>query len=156
MCADEVSAFIFSLSVLESNHYIANDREARHPNIVQYIGLTKSPGLTGRIYIISEFVGGNLRSYIADVSKTFSRPMYHRELKNSLLFKYRKRSLLIGHYGSVLLLILLEPLPISMLVIVFIETSREKISSLQPIIESRFVILDLLELPQEMKKKCEE
>jgi hypothetical protein len=42
-------------------------REARHPNIVQYIGLTKSPGVTGRIYIISEFVGGNLRSYIADV-----------------------------------------------------------------------------------------
>lgn len=43
-------------------------KEARHPNIVQYIGLTKSPGRDGRIYIISEFVGGNMRSFIADVS----------------------------------------------------------------------------------------
>lgn len=46
-------------------------KEARHPNIVQYIGLTKSPGPNGRIYIISEFVGGNVRSYIADRSKPF-------------------------------------------------------------------------------------
>ena len=43
-------------------------KEARHPNITQYIGLKKSPGPDGRIYIISEFVGGNLRSFIADVS----------------------------------------------------------------------------------------
>lgn len=43
-------------------------KEARHPNIVQYIGLTKSPGQDGRIYIISEFVGGNMRNYLADVS----------------------------------------------------------------------------------------
>ncbi|UZJ51396.1 hypothetical protein CBS101457_000716 [Exobasidium rhododendri] len=49
-------------------------KEARHPNIVQYIGLTKSPGADGRIYIISEFVGGNLRSYIADKSKPFDWP----------------------------------------------------------------------------------
>lgn len=48
-------------------HSFSFYREARHPNIVQYIGLTKSPGIAGRIYIISEFVGGNLRSYIADV-----------------------------------------------------------------------------------------
>ena len=46
-------------------------KEARHPNIVQYIGLTKSPGPDGRIYIISEFVGGNLRGYIADARKPF-------------------------------------------------------------------------------------
>ncbi|PWN19061.1 kinase-like protein [Microstroma glucosiphilum] len=46
-------------------------KEARHPNIVQYIGLTKSPGQDGRIYIISEFVGGNMRNYIADKSKPF-------------------------------------------------------------------------------------
>ncbi|SPO30323.1 related to serine/threonine protein kinase [Ustilago trichophora] len=46
-------------------------KEARHPNIVQYIGLTKSPGPDGRIYIISEFVGSNVRSYIADHSKPF-------------------------------------------------------------------------------------
>ncbi|CAO1636117.1 unnamed protein product [Parajaminaea phylloscopi] len=47
-------------------------KEARHPNIVQYIGLTKSPGPDGRIYIISEFVGGNVRSYIADTKRDFS------------------------------------------------------------------------------------
>lgn len=46
-------------------------KEARHPNIAQYIGLTKSPGQDGRIYIISEFVGGNVRSYIADKRKPF-------------------------------------------------------------------------------------
>ncbi|CAO1613759.1 unnamed protein product [Sympodiomycopsis kandeliae] len=46
-------------------------KEARHPNIVQYIGLTKSPGPDGRIYIISEFVGGNVRNYIADKRKPF-------------------------------------------------------------------------------------
>ncbi|PWN27302.1 kinase-like protein [Jaminaea rosea] len=46
-------------------------KEARHPNITQYIGLTKSPGQDGRIYIISEFVGGNVRSYIADKRKPF-------------------------------------------------------------------------------------
>ncbi|CDS01578.1 related to serine/threonine protein kinase [Sporisorium scitamineum] len=46
-------------------------KEARHPNIVQYIGLTKSPGPDGRIYIISEFVGSNVRSYIADHNKPF-------------------------------------------------------------------------------------
>ncbi|KDN52790.1 kinase-like protein [Tilletiaria anomala UBC 951] len=46
-------------------------KEARHPNIVQYIGLTKSPEPDGRIYIISEFVGGNLRSFIADTRKAF-------------------------------------------------------------------------------------
>ncbi|EST08674.1 Protein kinase C-like, phorbol ester/diacylglycerol binding [Kalmanozyma brasiliensis GHG001] len=46
-------------------------KEARHPNIVQYIGLTKSPGLDGRIYIISEFVGSNVRSYLADHNKPF-------------------------------------------------------------------------------------
>lgn len=43
-------------------------KEARHPNIVQYLGLSKGPGRDGRIYIISEYVGGNVRSYIADVS----------------------------------------------------------------------------------------
>ncbi|KAN0063877.1 hypothetical protein ACQY0O_003483 [Thecaphora frezii] len=46
-------------------------KEARHPNITQYIGLTKSPGPDGRIYIISEFVGGNMRGYIADHKKPF-------------------------------------------------------------------------------------
>lgn len=43
-------------------------KEARHPNIVQYLGLSKGPGRDGRIYIVSEYVGGNVRSYISDVS----------------------------------------------------------------------------------------
>ncbi|KAK0550674.1 hypothetical protein OC845_002536 [Tilletia horrida] len=46
-------------------------KEARHPNIVQYIGLSRSPGADGRIYIISEFVGPNLRGFIADTRKPF-------------------------------------------------------------------------------------
>ncbi|KAE8209909.1 hypothetical protein CF327_g6156 [Tilletia walkeri] len=46
-------------------------KEARHPNIVQYIGLSRSPGADGRIYIISEFVGPNVRSFIADHRKPF-------------------------------------------------------------------------------------
>lgn len=46
-------------------------KEARHPNIVQYIGLTRAPGHDGRIYIISEFVGGNVRSFIADKKRAF-------------------------------------------------------------------------------------
>lgn len=72
MCADEVSLSNILLKYTSqelSTLFLTNHREARHPNIVQYIGLTKSPGLNGRIYIISEFVGGNLRSFIADVSK---------------------------------------------------------------------------------------
>ncbi|PWN37278.1 kinase-like protein [Meira miltonrushii] len=50
-------------------------KEARHPNIVQYIGLTKSPGLDGRIYIVSEFVGPNVRQHIADKKKPFDWPL---------------------------------------------------------------------------------
>lgn len=50
-------------------------KEARHPNIVQYIGLTKSPGQDGRIYIVSEFVGPNLRQQIADKKKSFDWPL---------------------------------------------------------------------------------
>lgn len=50
-------------------------KEARHPNIVQYIGLTKSPGLDGKIYIISEFVGPNVRQQIADKKKPFGWPL---------------------------------------------------------------------------------
>ncbi|MCO5589548.1 hypothetical protein L7F22_043516 [Adiantum nelumboides] len=50
-------------------------KEARHPNIVQYIGLTKSPGQDGRIYIVSEFVGPNVRQQIADKKKPFDWPL---------------------------------------------------------------------------------
>ncbi|GJJ10054.1 hypothetical protein Clacol_004280 [Clathrus columnatus] len=43
-------------------------KEARHPNVVLYLGLSRAPD--GRIFIVSEFVeGGNLRTYIYDKSK---------------------------------------------------------------------------------------
>lgn len=45
-------------------------KEARHPNVVLYLGLSRAPD--GRIFIVSEFVeGGNLRTYIYDKSKPF-------------------------------------------------------------------------------------
>jgi LIM domain kinase 1 len=45
-------------------------REARHPNVVLYLGLSHAPG--GKVYIVSEFVeGGNMRSYIHNKRKPF-------------------------------------------------------------------------------------
>lgn len=45
-------------------------REARHPNVVLYLGLSRAPDPDGRIFIISEFIeNGNLRNYIYDKSK---------------------------------------------------------------------------------------
>ncbi|PSR79846.1 hypothetical protein PHLCEN_2v6892 [Hermanssonia centrifuga] len=42
-------------------------KEARHPNVVLYLGLSRAPDPDGRIFIISEFIeNGNLRSYIYD------------------------------------------------------------------------------------------
>ncbi|CDZ97076.1 kinase-like protein [Phaffia rhodozyma] len=42
-------------------------REARHPNVVQYLGLSRAPPPDGRTFIISECIeNGNLRSYIWD------------------------------------------------------------------------------------------
>lgn len=47
-----------------------NFREARHPNVVLYLGLSRAPDPDGRIFIISEFIeNGNLRNYIYDKSK---------------------------------------------------------------------------------------
>lgn len=40
-------------------------REARHPNVVLYLGLSRAPAPNNTIYIISEFIpNGNLRTYI--------------------------------------------------------------------------------------------
>lgn len=45
-------------------------KEARHPNVVLYLGLSRAPDPDGRIFIISEFIeNGNLRNYIYDKSK---------------------------------------------------------------------------------------
>ena len=45
-------------------------KEARHPNVVLYLGLSKNPEKV--IYIVSEFVeGGNMRNYIYDRKKPF-------------------------------------------------------------------------------------
>ena len=45
-------------------------REARHPNVVLYLGLSRVPDPDNRIFIISEFIeGGNLRAYIHDKNK---------------------------------------------------------------------------------------
>lgn len=45
-------------------------REARHPNVVLYLGLSRAPDPDGRIFIISEFIeNGNLRNYIYDKTK---------------------------------------------------------------------------------------
>jgi LIM domain kinase 1 len=42
------------LPVCFSTHI--NDREARHPNVVLYLGLSRAPDPDGRIFIISEFI----------------------------------------------------------------------------------------------------
>ncbi|GJF00384.1 kinase-like protein [Phanerochaete sordida] len=45
-------------------------KEARHPNVVLYLGLSRAPDPDGRIFIISEFIeNGNLRNYIYDKNK---------------------------------------------------------------------------------------
>ncbi|KAF7795150.1 hypothetical protein EIP86_006298 [Pleurotus ostreatoroseus] len=45
-------------------------KEARHPNVVLYLGLSRAPEPDGRIFIISEFIeNGNLRTYIFDKTK---------------------------------------------------------------------------------------
>lgn len=47
-------------------------REARHPNVVLYLGLSRAPEPDGRIFIISEYIEhGNLRNYIHDKNKPF-------------------------------------------------------------------------------------
>lgn len=45
-------------------------KEARHPNVVLYLGLSRAPD--GRIFIVSEYIeNGNLRLYIHDKTKPF-------------------------------------------------------------------------------------
>ncbi|KIJ18167.1 hypothetical protein PAXINDRAFT_167426 [Paxillus involutus ATCC 200175] len=45
-------------------------KEARHPNVVLYLGLSRAPPPDGRIFIVSEYIeNGNLRQYIFDKNK---------------------------------------------------------------------------------------
>ncbi|KII83851.1 hypothetical protein PLICRDRAFT_47044 [Plicaturopsis crispa FD-325 SS-3] len=45
-------------------------KEARHPNVVLYLGLSRAPEPDNRIFIISEYIeNGNLRMYIHDKTK---------------------------------------------------------------------------------------
>ena len=76
-------------SSLLINYSLARNREARHPNVVLYLGLSRAPPSDGRIFIISEYIEngmhsvesfpaastqgslGNLRLYIWDKNKPF-------------------------------------------------------------------------------------
>ncbi|EGO02870.1 hypothetical protein SERLA73DRAFT_84743 [Serpula lacrymans var. lacrymans S7.3] len=47
-------------------------KEARHPNVVLYLGLSRAPPPDNRIFIVSEYIeNGNLRMYIHDKNKPF-------------------------------------------------------------------------------------
>lgn len=70
-------------------------REARHPNVVLYLGLSRAPDPDGRIFIVSEFIeNGNLRSYIHDKNKPFPwrlRLSFATDISRALAYLHARR-----------------------------------------------------------------